>query len=60
MDWTMDWIMDWIMDSILDRTQTKLTFPGLPTVQYLIGSSLVSRVSIYRFLCIFFGIEVSI
>ena len=47
----MDWIMDWIMDSNLDWTanlQTNLAFPGFPAVQYLIASSLVSKVRVLQ------------
>ena len=55
MDWTMDWTMNWIIDSILelilDWTTNYLVFqnfPGLPTVQFLIASSLVPKDSIIQ------------
>ena len=44
MDWTMDcglWTRFWT------GQQTNLVFPGLPTIQYLIASSFVSKVRIY-------------
>ena len=41
--------MDWIMDSIFGLDLMFWNFSGLPTVQFLIVSSLVPKI---RFLCI--------
>ena len=62
-DWSMDWSMDWIMDSIWtgqQNLQINLLFPGLPTAQYLIASSLVSRIRIIQISYAHFGIGVSV
>ena len=40
--------------------QTNLAVPGLPAVQYLIASSLVSKVKIIHILMHFFSIDVSV
>ena len=53
------WTLDWIMDSILDCT-ANLAFPGLHGVQYLIATSLVSKVRIIQIPMHFFGIDVSV
>ena len=66
--WTMDWTMDWtiwagLWTGLWTRFwtgQTNLAFPGLHGVQYLIASSLVSKVRIIQIPMHFFGIDVSI
>ena len=53
LDYGLYYVLDYGLDFGLHGQQANLAFPGLPAVQYLIASSLVSKVRIYRFLCIF-------
>ena len=65
--WNLDWTMTGLWTGLWTRfwtgqqnLQTNVTFPGLTAVQYLIASSLVSKVRIIQIPMHFFGLDVSI
>ena len=58
LDYRLDYELDYGLDYGLDfwtGQQTNLAFPGLPAVQYLIASSLVSKVRILQIPMHFFS-----